>query len=59
MTSTRWPASSPPWSVRAWSAVPAEIGTTAACSNERFAGLAASLSSAATAYSANVPRPTP
>ena len=41
MTSTSWPAD-PPASVRACRAVPAEIGTTAACSKERLAGLRAS-----------------
>ena len=39
MMSTRCPGSTWPASVRACSAVPAEIGTTAACSNERLAGL--------------------
>ena len=35
--------------------MPAEIGTTAASAKDRFAGLRASLSSRATAYSANDP----
>ena len=39
--------------------MPADTGTTAACWNVRFAGLRASLSSRATAYSANVPFPNP
>ena len=39
--------------------MPAEIGTTAACSKVRFAGLWASLSSRAAAYSANEPRDIP
>ena len=48
MTSTRLARPrSLPTSSSAWSAVPAEIGTTAACSKERFAGLRASLSSRA------------
>ena len=59
MTSTFWPASTRPRSTRACRAVPAEIGTTAACSKERFAGLRASLSSRAAAYSANEPRDIP
>ena len=46
-------------SVRAWSAVGPEIGTMAACSKVRVAGLAASLSSRATAYSAKVPEAIP
>ena len=39
--------------------MPAEIGTTAACSKDRLEGLWASLSSSAAAYSANAPRDIP
>ncbi len=56
MTNTCCPASMWPASVSACRAVPAETGTTAACSKDRFAGLRASLSSRAAAYSANEPR---
>ncbi len=56
MTRTRWPASTRPASRSACRAVSPDTGTTAACSNVRFAGLAASLSSSATAYSAKEPR---
>ena len=59
MTSTRCSGWRRPWSVRAWRAVAPEIGTTAACSNDRFPGFLASLSASAAAYSANDPRPTP
>ena len=59
MISTRCPGSTLPASVRACSAVPAEIGTTAACSKVRFAGLRASLSSRTAAYSAKDPREIP
>ena len=45
--------------VNACRAVPPEIPTTAACSNEMFAGLWLSLSSRAAAYSAKEPRLTP
>ena len=55
MINTRCPACTRP-AVRACSAVPPEIPTTAACSNEAFAGLWASLSSRAAAYSAKEPR---
>ena len=59
MTRTRWPGSTLPASVSACSAVPAEIGTTAAWSNVRFAGLRDSLSSRTAAYSAKDPRRDP
>ena len=55
MINTRCPGCTRP-AVRACSAVPPEIPTTAACSNEAFAGLWASLSSRAAAYSAKEPR---
>ena len=48
-----------PTSVRACRAVSADTDTTAACSKVMFAGLRASLSSRAAAYSAKAPRPIP
>ena len=59
MTSTFCPAVTWPTSVRACRAVTADTGTTAACSKDAPAGLRASLSSRAAAYSAKVPRPKP
>ena len=55
MINTRCPAATRP-AFRACNAVPPEIPTVAACSNEAFAGLWASLSSRAAAYSAKEPR---
>jgi hypothetical protein len=43
----------------AWRAELADTGTAAACSNDRFDGLRASLFSGAAAYSANDPRALP
>src|SRR4029453_9947263 len=59
MTKTACPGVIPPAASTACRAVPAETGTTAACSYDRFPGLRASLFSRATAYSANVPLPKP
>ena len=59
MISTCWPG----WTFAlpriAWSAVDAEMGTAAACSKERFAGLGASMLASARAYSANDPSQEP
>ena len=55
ITRTFWPRSTRPTSDTAISAVSPEIGTAAACSKVTFAGLGASLSSRATAYSAKEP----
>ncbi len=49
---TFWPAVTWPWSRSAWSATKPAIGTAAACSNVRLAGLSARASSDAAAYSA-------
>ncbi len=59
ITSTRWPGSTRPTVVRAWSAVMPEIAETAACSKLTFSGLCASFDSLAEAYSAKVPLPMP
>lgn len=59
MTNTFCPCSTRPTSHRARRAVSADTGTTAACSKVVFTGLRASLSSRATAYSANEPGPIP
>src|SRR5438034_2884451 len=56
MMSTRCQALMRPASRRPWMAVSAETGTTAACSKLSPAGLWASLSSRAAAYSAKEPR---
>ena len=53
MTRTCWPAWRRPWSRSACRAVTADTGTAAACSKLRFAGIRASLSGRASAYSAN------
>ena len=55
MTSTFSPGCTFALSRTACSAVRAEIGTAAACSNDRFAGLGASRSARATANSAKEP----
>ena len=55
MTSTDWPACTRPASTSACSAVPPEMGTTAAWAKDRVAGLRASFASLATAYSAKEP----
>ena len=57
--STLCPAWTRPWSRTACRAVSPEIGTAAACSKDRFAGLGASLSVPTAAYSANEPAPMP
>src|SRR4051795_11476609 len=48
-----------PWSRTAWGAASAETGTAAAWSRDSFAGLGASLSGRARAYSANDASPMP
>src|SRR5215210_9589879 len=53
--STFWPAWTRPWSRTAWRAVSPEMGTAAAWSKERFAGLDASLLVWTRAYWANEP----
>jgi hypothetical protein len=57
--STVWPGWTRPWSRRPCRAVRPEMGTVAACSKVRFAGLGASLFSGARAYSAKAPLPMP
>jgi hypothetical protein len=52
MISTFWPGRTLPWSRKPCNAVNPEMATTAASSKVRFAGLGASLSSGAHAYSA-------
>ncbi len=59
MTRTCCPAASRPLSRRACTAVTAEVGSAAACSELTVAGLATTLSSAARAYSANDPSQAP
>ncbi len=59
MTRTRWPATTFPVSRTACSAVSPEMGTTAACSNVRVAGLGAHLSWRTAAYSAKDPSHVP
>jgi hypothetical protein len=51
-TSTFWPGRTAPRSRTACRAAYPEIGTVAACSNERVAGLGASLAAVTAAYSA-------
>ena len=55
MTRTCWPGWTSPTSRTPWRAANPEIGTTAACSKLRAAGLAAKWSSEAQAYSAKEP----
>ena len=59
LTSTCWPARTWPTSRIPRIAVVAAIGTAAACSKVRLAGLGTTLSAAAHAYSANAPRANP
>ena len=59
MTSTRCPACTCPRSRTACRAVSAETGTAAACAKVRLAGLGASLSGRALAYSAKEPSAMP